>query len=65
MGRRILMTMSESAKAARREYMRQYRLINGERIREQNRERYAKKPEKYKEQMQRYWEKKALKMASK
>lgn len=59
------MAMSEAAKAARREYMRQYRLINGERMREQERVRYANNKEAYRRRNEKYWEKKALQKISK
>lgn len=54
------MALSEAAKAARREYMRQYRLINGERMRAQEKARYEKNKEAYKARIEKYWENKAL-----
>lgn len=58
------MAMSEAAKAARREYMRQYRIMNGEKLRQQARDRYKKDPEKYLGYTKKSWEKKAKELQS-
>lgn len=55
--------MSEAAKEARREYMRQYRIINGDRMRAQERERYKKNKEYYRNIVEKHWEKKARELA--
>ena len=55
------MAMSDAAKAARCEYMRQYRLANGDRLRMQARERYKREPERHRKYNERTWEKKATK----
>lgn len=57
------MAMSDAAKAARREYMRQYRIVNGDRLRQQARERYKQDPERHRAYNERTWEKKARELA--
>lgn len=51
--------MTENAKKARAEYMRQYRAANKEKINEQERARRKANPERYKEYRENYWNKKA------
>lgn len=52
--------MTDKAKAARAEYMREYRKKNPEKIAAYMREYRKKNPEKIAACMLRYWEKKAL-----
>lgn len=62
-------TLSEKARKARneymrnymREYMRAYREKNGDRRRELDRKNYAENPEKSQKRMNAYWERKASK----
>lgn len=51
--------MNEKAKAARREYARQYRAANRERVREAQKRWRRKNPEKVAAIQARYWEKRA------
>ena len=59
--------MTEQAKAAKaayqREYMRDYRAKNRERIRETNKAWREAHPDKMREYKERYWEKKAAELA--
>ena len=54
--------LSETAKKARAEYMREYRKKNKERIRKQNAEWRKNNPEKLKAAQDRFWSKKAREM---
>lgn len=53
-------TLSQAAQAARREYMREYRKQNRERIREYSKRWNAEHPNAQKEYQHRYWERRAL-----
>lgn len=52
-------TLSQAAKAARLEYMREYRKQNRERIREYSKRWNAEHPSAQKEYQRRYWERRA------
>jgi hypothetical protein len=56
--------VSEAAKKARQEYMRQYREQNRDRILENQRAHYRNNTEKYKEYQQKYWERKGTEAAN-
>lgn len=53
------MELSEQAKKARREYMKEYRKKNKERLDAMNREWKKNNPDKVRENNIRYWERKA------
>lgn len=50
---------SEVAREARNAYMRAYRMKNKDRLNEQARMRRKENPEKYRQYMNNYWERKA------
>ena len=54
-------TMNEAAKQAKREYMREYRKNNADKIREAQQRFYKKNPGKQAEYQERYWERVAEK----
>ncbi|MET3684480.1 hypothetical protein ABID56_002617 [Alkalibacillus flavidus] len=56
--------MTEEAKRAQREYMKQYRKRNREKVNELNRKWRQENPDKVREYNQRYWERKAKQMAN-
>lgn len=58
------MSLSEQAKRARREYMRQYRQKNKAQINQRQRERYQADPEKHRRYQQEYWEKQGSELSS-
>lgn len=58
------MAMSEEAKEAQRQYMKEYRKKNRERIRKKQADWARKNPDKVRAMNKRYWEKKAKEMQS-
>lgn len=55
----MLEKLTLQAQEARRDYKRQYRARNREKVNRQQREWRAKNPERVKEYQKRYWEKRA------
>jgi hypothetical protein len=58
------MTLSDAARQARNEYMRQYKAKRKEKDREYNRQWRARNKDKVKQYQERYWERKAAALAN-